>query len=169
MTDAAIVERTWGLVQSGSVPGVQPYGPNFSFRQYMKPRNWFTGIFIHYGIGLLYLILATPPLKAVMRKLVFAPGQGPDPHVAKNDEIEFRGIADPDVNGEVREKAFVRCWYQGSMYFLSGLLLAEVAATILEDDLGLGGGIYTPACLGQGFIDRLDAAKFRFESRVIDV
>jgi short subunit dehydrogenase-like uncharacterized protein len=169
MTDAAIVERTWGIFQSGSVPDAKPYGPNFSFKQHMKPRNWFTGILLHYGIVLLFLIMATPPLKALVKKLVFAPGEGPDLDVAKKDEIEFRGIAEPDVDGEIKERAFVRCWYRGSMYFLSGLLLAQAAATILEDDLRLEGGIYTPACLGQGFIDRLDAAKFHFESRVIDV
>lgn len=169
MTDAAIVERTWGLIESGSVPASKSYGPNFSFRQYMKPRNWFTGILIHYGLVLLYVIMATPPLKAIVRRFVFAPGEGPDLEGAKNDEVEFRGLAEPDVAGETRERAFVRCWYRGSMYYLSGLLLAQAAATILEDDLGLEGGVYTPACLGQGYVDRLDGAKFHFESKVIDV
>jgi short subunit dehydrogenase-like uncharacterized protein len=27
--------------------------------------------------------------------------------------------------------------------------------TILEDDVKLGGGVFTPACLGQPYIDRL--------------
>ena len=51
---------------------------------------------------------------------------------------------------------------------MSGLLLAQAAATILEEDLELeGGGIYTPACLGQGFIDRLDGAGFHFETKIV--
>jgi short subunit dehydrogenase-like uncharacterized protein len=46
--------------------------------------------------------------------------------------------------------------------------MAEVALTILEDDTELGGGIYTPACLGQGLIDRLDKAGLKFEVTLID-
>ncbi len=38
---------------------------------------------------------------------------------------------------------------------------------MLEDDVGLEGGIYTPACLGQPYIDRLDAAGFKFESKIV--
>lgn len=47
---------------------------------------------------------------------------------------------------------------------VSGLLLAQAASTILEEDLGLEGGIYTPACLGQGYIDRLEGTGFHFET-----
>jgi short subunit dehydrogenase-like uncharacterized protein len=46
-------------------------------------------------------------------------------------------------------------------------MLAQAASTILEEDLGLEGGIYTPACLGQGFIDRLDGAGFHFETKMV--
>lgn len=52
---------------------------------------------------------------------------------------------------------------------MSGLLLAQAASTILEEDLGLEGGIYTPACLGQEYIDRLDAAGFHFETKIVPV
>jgi short subunit dehydrogenase-like uncharacterized protein len=40
--------------------------------------------------------------------------------------------------------------------------------TILEDDLRLEGGVYTPACLGQGFLDRADAAGFNIVVRTMD-
>lgn len=39
---------------------------------------------------------------------------------------------------------------------------------LLEDDHGLSGGIYTPACLGQGFIDRLDESGFKMETKIIE-
>lgn len=50
---------------------------------------------------------------------------------------------------------------------MTGKLLAETAATILEDDNELDGGIYTPACLGQGLIDRLDKAGLKFEVKLL--
>ncbi len=45
--------------------------------------------------------------------------------------------------------------------------MAQGALTILEDDTKLDGGVYTPACLGQGFIDRLDAAGLHFETDTV--
>jgi short subunit dehydrogenase-like uncharacterized protein len=53
---------------------------------------------------------------------------------------------------------------------VTGVLLAQAAATILEEgDVKLDGGVYTPACLGQPFIDRLDRAGFHFETKVLEV
>lgn len=46
-------------------------------------------------------------------------------------------------------------------------MLAEAAATLLEEDVELPGGIYTPACLGQPFIDRLDDSGFHFETHML--
>jgi short subunit dehydrogenase-like uncharacterized protein len=51
---------------------------------------------------------------------------------------------------------------------VTGALLAEAASTILYDDLKLPGGIYTPACLGQKFIDRLEPAGFTIEKKFLE-
>jgi hypothetical protein len=47
------------------------------------------------------------------------------------------------------------------------LLLGEAARVLLEEDTGLGGGVYTAACLGQPYIDGLDAAGFHFETNLL--
>ena len=48
------------------------------------------------------------------------------------------------------------------MLEVTGAFLAQAAATLLEDDVDFGvGGIFTPACLGQGFVDRLDSVGFK--------
>jgi len=187
-TDAAIVERTWGLLEQARQQQQQTkdgdkdedkedktYGPNFSFREFMKPRNWLTGIGIHLGIMLMGLVLVTPLLRNLVRKVVYQAGEGADYEQAKKDEIEYRGIARPDVATESGRKhvAYGRAWFNGAIYYLTGVLLAEAAATLLEEGLdkpfGNAGGIYTPACLGQPFIDRLDRAGFHFETQMIDV
>ena len=51
---------------------------------------------------------------------------------------------------------------------MTGIFLAEAAATLLQEDVGLEGGVYTPACLGQPYIDRLDHAGFHIETKRLE-
>lgn len=51
---------------------------------------------------------------------------------------------------------------------MTGILAAEAARTLLQDNLHLDGGIYTPTFLGQKYIDRLGEAGFKFESKLVD-
>lgn len=51
---------------------------------------------------------------------------------------------------------------------VTGALLAQAALTVLEDEVDLGGGgIFTPACLGQGFVDRLDGVGFKVQTESV--
>lgn len=54
------------------------------------------------------------------------------------------------------------------MMLVTALSLAQAAISILRDEHELSGGVYTPACLGQKFIDRLDGAGFKFERKFFD-
>ena len=45
---------------------------------------------------------------------------------------------------------------------------SQAAISILLDGHKLSGGIYTPACLGQKFIDRLGDAGFKFETKFFE-
>jgi len=51
---------------------------------------------------------------------------------------------------------------------VTGVSLSQAAISILLDEHKLSGGIYTPACLGQKFIDRLDGAGFKFETKFFE-
>lgn len=51
------------------------------------------------------------------------------------------------------------------MLVVTGIFLAEAASTILRDDHKLSGGVYTPACLGESFISRLEPHGIKFERR----
>jgi short subunit dehydrogenase-like uncharacterized protein len=54
---------------------------------------------------------------------------------------------------------------------VTGLLLCNGAISILKDDVvakKLGGGVLTPATLGQPFIDRLNASGFTFETKLME-
>jgi short subunit dehydrogenase-like uncharacterized protein len=54
------------------------------------------------------------------------------------------------------------------MNTVTGILLAEAASTLLQEDVELPGGVYTPACLGQPFVDRLGRAGFHFETKRLE-
>lgn len=48
------------------------------------------------------------------------------------------------------------------------MLMTQAALTILEDDLDLPGGCYTPACLGQGYVDRVAQYGFAIEAKFLN-
>ena len=53
---------------------------------------------------------------------------------------------------------------------VTATLLAQGALTLLEDnDLHLNGGVLTPSCLGQSYIDRLQAHGVKLETKLIDI
>lgn len=114
-TDAAIVHRSWGL--HASLPGTADasYGPNFSFKEFFRVRNWLHGVVVHLGL-LIGVIVISTPLRAIVRQFVYQPGQGPEKEVAKKDYIEYRGTAVPDSPKASDKVAFGRAYYQGSMY-----------------------------------------------------
>ncbi|KAF7543343.1 hypothetical protein G7Z17_g10814 [Cylindrodendrum hubeiense] len=168
-TDIAVVERTWGLLSETPSRKDQFYGPKFTWGEYLKTRNWLSGVVTHWMmiIGMTLLALV-PPVRTVIKRYIFQPGEGASREATEKEEIEYRGVAYPDSEKATGKIAYCRTWHRGGMYYLTGKLLVETAATILEDDNELDGGIYTPACLGQGLIDRLDKAGLKFEVKLLD-
>jgi len=121
-TDGAIVERTWGLLESVPVLKDQAYGPNFSFHQYMKAKGVLNGISIHFGLMLLGVIMVTPFLRRFVAARVTQPGGGAELEQAKKEEIEYTAVGRPDVvegaEGEGKEKlACSRVAYKGPLYY----------------------------------------------------
>jgi short subunit dehydrogenase-like uncharacterized protein len=51
---------------------------------------------------------------------------------------------------------------------VTGISVAEAAISILRDNHKLSGGVYTPASLGQKFIDRLQTAGLKFEKKFFE-
>jgi short subunit dehydrogenase-like uncharacterized protein len=48
------------------------------------------------------------------------------------------------------------------------MIVASAAISILRDGHKLDGGVYTPACLGKKFVDRLEEGGFKFEKKIFD-
>jgi hypothetical protein len=185
--NAALVFRTWGLTKEEPYLPGQFYGPNFTYQEYRKAPNAPIGMMIHYGLFVATVLLLCSPVRALMRKVVYKPGDGPDKEAAKTDITEFRAVAKPDGEIKATKEAVRKFKHTGSMYYcksclqislqvhnltivVTAVLLAQAAATILQDDtIKLTGGIYAPACLGQPYIDRLKSVGVQFEADIQDL
>lgn len=115
--NAAIVFRTWGLTKQEPDLNKEFYGPNFTYRELTKARNFLTGMLMHYSLIVGAFLVLLPPFRALVRKLVVKPGEGPDKEKAKNDHIELRAVAKPDVENNTDKQISGKLVYTGSMYY----------------------------------------------------
>jgi short subunit dehydrogenase-like uncharacterized protein len=82
--------------------------------------------------------------------------------------IELFAVADQP---EPEKKTMATFRYEGGLYYLTGVFLAEAAMVLLkENDLveELGGGVLTPACLGERFVERLQSANVQIDGKLLD-
>ncbi|KAK8066597.1 hypothetical protein PG997_013344 [Apiospora hydei] len=168
-TDEPIVQRTWGLLQQERSRQKEAYGPRFNYHEYARAKSTLSGMIAHYGlvIGMTMLVLFAP-VRNLMRRYIFQPGEGVSKEEAAKEYIVMRGTAVPDVQPKSDKMAMIEAKYPASPYLLTATCLAQAAYFVLKEDHQLEGGVYTPACLGQRFIDRLDGEGFKIETKLVD-
>ena len=101
--------------------------------------------------------LAVPPLRALAKKFLPAPGEGPS---QEQREKGYFDIYLYGVHPEDREKDLIArvTGDRDPGYGSTSKMLAEAAICLAKDDLSCGGGFWTPAsAMGQALIDRLEA------------
>ena len=159
--DTAIVQRSWGLHDSGRY-----YGPNFHYSEHIRVRNTLVGIGIHFAFALAALALLSPAARWLAKKFVYQPGEGASKESTQSEALEYRAIAIADQDCQNPSRAVAKFKYDGGMYYLTGIFLAEAAMVILRGgDIvkRVGGGVLTPSMLGQPFIERLQKAGVVYE------
>lgn len=118
LTDIPVIERSWGLLSVIPSRKEQFYGAKFNWKEGYKARNWLQGIAIHWALLVGSAVLAlVPPARALMKRWVSQPGQGPSREDMAKEEIEYRGVANPDTESPSGKQAFCRAWFHGSMYY----------------------------------------------------
>lgn len=163
IADMTIVHRSSTLLP-------ELYGQRFFFRQFLYVRNAFIGVLVHVGFFIGLGLLALPPVRWLLRKWYYKPGNGPTLEDSSNDRVEYHAVATADQDGPSPTRVFGKFSYEGSMYVLTGLFLAEAAMSILDKEEEVRkvsrGGIVTPAMLGQNFVDRVEKVGCHFETKV---
>ncbi|KAJ5102211.1 hypothetical protein NUU61_004433 [Penicillium alfredii] len=163
MADVALVHRSSSLMP-------ELYGQRFVFHQFLSVRNAFIGVAIHVGFLLGMSLLMIPPVRWLLRKFVYSPGNGPSREDSLNDRLEYHAVATADQSSTAPQRMFGKLSYEGGMYLFTGLLLAEAAMVILKEEEKVRkvsrGGIVTSATLGQDFVDRLEKVGCHIETKV---
>ncbi|KAG9237200.1 putative trans-acting enoyl reductase [Amylocarpus encephaloides] len=161
-TDKSVVYRTWGLHGSS-----RNYGPSFEFNEYKKAKNCLSAVVFHFWLAVGVILVAIPFIRSLLRKLAFQPGYGPPISDTRGQRMEFRAIANQDVKTPNPARVLCKATYIGSPYDLTALLITTAAVSILRDWPRLEGGVYTPACLGETYIDRLYDNGFQIRKKVM--
>ena len=154
--NVAVVHRSAGLTPLF-------YGFNFTYEEYMAVRSTFVGVLVHSALVLVTLALAFPPTRFLFSWLFtkYAPGSGPNTTDSSSDILEMRAVAVAEQLAKKPRKALSTFRFEGGMYHLTAVLMAEGAMVLLEDG-GVeevlqkhGAGFLTPSCLGDRYVERL--------------
>ncbi|KAH7125474.1 Saccharopine dehydrogenase-domain-containing protein [Dendryphion nanum] len=165
--DTCIVHRSWGLFETIAKTSSQSdlsYGSKFRFTEYMRSKSLIGAASWKFGFNLIGLLLAIPITRWILspfirRFVVPAQGEGPSEEERKNDFMSYRSIGIADTPKQ--EKVMAKLEFAYGAYVVTGLTLAAAADVILRGDLkgteagSLGGGILTPATLGDQYVEKL--------------
>jgi short subunit dehydrogenase-like uncharacterized protein len=140
-----------------------PYGRDFRYDEAMDTGTGLKGAIVagaaSLGIGVVLVAGATGPGRALLRKVVPAPGEGPTREQRENGSfrIAIHGVAS---DGE-RVTATVEA-NRDPGYGATCRMLGESALSLAQDELPARGGLLTTAsCMGLKLIDRLQPAGIR--------
>ncbi|GAB1201460.1 hypothetical protein APSETT445_000034 [Aspergillus pseudonomiae] len=166
--DRAIVHRSWGLLE----PTAVSYGHNFDFHAWFKIWGPVVAILWHFGGLILAPLILLRPIRKLLPKLWYEPGSGAGQGKIENNWFEYRCVAEADTATKLKPKALVRMRYESDPYIFTAAALGEAARILLwqKDTWAhkLGGGVLTPATLGDHYVSQLRAAGVTIEAQSDD-
>lgn len=163
-TDITIVNRSWSLFNEGSF-----YGKKFNYSEWMRVRSTWMASLVHYAMGAFIASFYIPGMKWVYQKYVTQPGDGPKRDSTTNNDIRYKAIATPEDGSN--KTGQVDFYYRGDLYYLTGVLVAEAAMTLLRGGDVLAkrlNGMVTSATLEMEYVDRLRKAGVQLEAQILD-
>ncbi|KAA8648146.1 uncharacterized protein ATNIH1004_004029 [Aspergillus tanneri] len=172
LTTAPITIADRLIVHRSSTLMPEFYGPQFYFREFIRVRNVFIGVALHIAFVIGLLLLTLPPVRFLLRRIIYTPGSGPRREDSTTEWFRYRAVATVDQTSQTPKRVLGILKYQGSLYALTGLLMAEAAMVVLENEAKVKkvsrAGIVTSATLGQEYADRLEKAGCRIETRLLE-
>ncbi|KAI5927287.1 Saccharopine dehydrogenase-domain-containing protein [Camillea tinctor] len=160
-----IAHRTWGLLQHAT-PAASPYSPRFQYNEYQREPSRLAAVLKVLAARVTAAALRFAFLRAVARRYLPAPGEGPDPADAKRFPVSVQAVA----LGEGRQRAFASFAFDDGPYPTTALFMAQAGASLVYHRRLVGGwtgGCLTPAFLGEDLVGRLQEAGARVEMGVL--
>lgn len=159
--DECIAHRSWGLYESLPDASLH-YGPRFRFNEYARAPGVLAGFAQKVFLTSITMVLAIPVTRwlfePLFKRLVPSPGQGPYKESRKKDFMHYRGLGTTADGRKVT--ANLEIAHGG--YVATAMTLSAAAKVIVRGRLEntqagkLGGGILTPAMLGDEYVDALN-------------
>ncbi|QDS75068.1 hypothetical protein FKW77_006704 [Venturia effusa] len=163
-SDTGIVYRSWALFEGG-----EWYGKNFAFSEFYRVPSAFMGAVVHYVLSFGLVALLLPPVRWLLKRMAYEPGQGQTKEETAKNEMWYKCIATSDSPEEKR--AVSTFGFVGGGYYMTGMLVVEAAMTILRGKENLAkrlSGMVTPACLEMEYVERLKKAGIQIECKMME-
>lgn len=171
--DECIVHRSWGLYESSSDPNLA-YGSKFRFNEFARATGILTGLAQKLALGFTAILLAIPLSRWILTPLLKnfvlpSPGSGPTKESMKKDFMNYRGVGVAE-DGKGKVTAHLDIAHGG--YVATAITMSAAAQVIIRGRLEdteagkLGGGILTPATLGDQYVKTLN--EFGMKIRIDD-
>ncbi|KAF2108617.1 Saccharopine dehydrogenase-domain-containing protein [Lophiotrema nucula] len=161
VSNSAIVQRSAYL---------QPdlYSKDFVYSEYQPAPNKIAAIVTHLFMKFAILLLALPPIRALIRKLSYKPGTGPDwRQSAKTESVLIKAVGTGEDGTQVRG----HFEWKGAIVHISAIAAAEAAGVLVHKakngDLVGKGGTLTPSFLGEELVERLKKQGCVFEVQAL--
>lgn len=175
--DVCQVHRSWGLYEALAKETSRPemsYGPRFRFTEYMRAKGKAAGVLVKLGFGIFGLLMSFPltrmALTPLIKKFVIpAPGEGPTKEQMKKDFVSYKALGTADTEAKDKVIGTLDCAHGG--YVITAMTLSAAAHVILRGDLRsteagkAGGGLTTPATLGEQYVEKLKEFGMKIEVR----
>jgi short subunit dehydrogenase-like uncharacterized protein len=146
-----------------------PYGKDFRYQEAVMTGDgvagWLKGATMTLGIGGLVLGASFAPTRKFLQNFVLPePGEGPD------RELQEKGFFNLMQIGVLPDGTLLKSRITGDQdpgYGSTSKMLSECAVCLAKDDIGVGGGVWTPAsAMARPLLKRLTAnAGLTFELR----
>jgi short subunit dehydrogenase-like uncharacterized protein len=135
------------------------YGTTFRYGHYARVRRLASAAVGAAGLGTAAALASLPPTRAALRRLLPAPGHGPDEATRARSRFDVTFLGEADGTRVVTRVAGGDPGYDET-----ATMLGEAALSLAEDDGPDVAGILTPAvALGQSYHDRLVDQGLTFE------
>lgn len=121
--DETVVHRTWGLMQAmpDKVPRLRDYhstyGPRFSFAETAACKTRLGGAVWYYALAVTaFLAFTSAWFRALVRKVVFGPGEGVGREAMKKESGGYRAVGEAVGENTNGRKAFASANFAGGGY-----------------------------------------------------
>ncbi|PGH23754.1 hypothetical protein AJ80_02184 [Polytolypa hystricis UAMH7299] len=164
--DVVVVQRSRSLM-----PDL--YGPDFQFREFGKVPNMLMGVLLHLALVIGAVALTFSPVRSLLERFVYGPGEGPTKESAVGCHVEYRAIATAEHKQPAGKSIRVMGTYKhdGAPYPMTAIVISEAAMVLLKSrriSKESHAGFMTPAILGQEFVDRLEKVGCFIETKVLE-